>query len=152
MSMPGSKSGMASTPSSFGGACGKPRKDWRRMNRGRIRHHFQRRLSDIKRKQDRFQRPNGFAEACPSSITRLLPTPRSCIEDWFSPFRDGRPKELVGTEVAPFPRGYNYEDQDLGSSGQSFRPEGLVLGPGKDGVLYVLDRANMEKQSAIFQN
>ena len=46
---------------------------------------------------------------------------------------------------------YNYEDQDLGTSGPVLPPgTGLLLGAGKDGVLYVLDRNNMGKSLGDF--
>jgi hypothetical protein len=53
--------------------------------------------------------------------------------------------------VAPFPRGYNYGDQDLGSAGPLLPPHtDLLLGAGKDGILYVLDRANLGKAIGDF--
>jgi outer membrane protein assembly factor BamB len=62
--------------------------------------------------------------------------------DWFTPFRDkdrgvGTPTNLVGI---------NFKDQDLGSAAPLVLEEqGIVLGAGKDGVLYVLDKNNMGK-------
>jgi hypothetical protein len=68
------------------------------------------------------------------------------LADWYSPFRDAARKQWSGPEVAPFPRAYNYEDQDVGSGGPVLPPgTNFVLGAGKDGVLYVLDRANLGK-------
>lgn len=68
------------------------------------------------------------------------------LVDWFSPFRDSARKIWTPQEVAPFMGGYNYEDQDLGASGPVLPPgTNLVIGAGKDGVLYVLDRNNMGK-------
>jgi outer membrane protein assembly factor BamB len=68
------------------------------------------------------------------------------LSDWYSPFRDAVRKTWSGGEVTPFPRAYNYEDQDLGSGGPVHPPDtDLLLGAGKDGVLYVLDRANLGK-------
>ena len=53
--------------------------------------------------------------------------------DWFIPFRDSA-------------RAGAYRDQDLGSGAPVVPPgTGIVLGAGKDGVLYVLDRNNMGK-------
>jgi outer membrane protein assembly factor BamB len=66
--------------------------------------------------------------------------------DWYAPFRDSPRRNWRKDEVSPFPRGYNYEDQDLGSAGPVLPPRSnLLLGAGKDGVLYVLDRDNLGK-------
>jgi outer membrane protein assembly factor BamB len=70
------------------------------------------------------------------------------LVDWFVPFRDSRRKFQPG---APGFAGYGYTDQDLGSAGPVLIPStGLVLGAGKDGVLYVLDRNNMGKAVGDF--
>jgi outer membrane protein assembly factor BamB len=62
--------------------------------------------------------------------------------DWFTPFRDSSRKEISG---------YDYQDQDLGSAGPVVPPgANIVLGAGKDGVLYVLDRTNMGKAVGDF--
>jgi outer membrane protein assembly factor BamB len=77
-----------------------------------------------------------FAE----SFVRLHATPTSLtLADWFTPFRDNqRPKAAAN--------GYDFTDQDLGSAGPVL-PEGtdLVVGSGKDGVLYVFNRNNLGK-------
>jgi outer membrane protein assembly factor BamB len=66
------------------------------------------------------------------------------LADWFAAFRDSERKNWTLPEVAPFPRGYNYADQDLGSGGPILPPgTNLLVGAGKDGVLYVLDRNNL---------
>ena len=66
------------------------------------------------------------------------------LVDWFSPFRDSARRIWTPQEVAPFMGGYNYEDQDVGSGGPVVPPDtNLVIGAGKDGVLYVLDKDNM---------
>jgi hypothetical protein len=58
------------------------------------------------------------------------------LSDWFTPFRDS----------ARSPKPIDYRDQDLGSGGPVVPPgTDLVLGAGKDGVLYVLDRNDMGK-------
>jgi hypothetical protein len=63
------------------------------------------------------------------------------LADWFIPFRDSIRRNWTQQDVAPFPTGYNYLDQDLGSAGPILPPgTSLVLGAGKDGILYVLDR------------
>jgi outer membrane protein assembly factor BamB len=78
-----------------------------------------------------------FAE----SIVKLSLVPSSAgrklqMVDWFAPFRDSSRK---------------FKDQDLGS-GAPILPPGMniVLGAGKDGVLYVLDRNNMGKKVGDF--
>lgn len=60
--------------------------------------------------------------------------------DWFTPFLDtNRP--------ASGPNGYPFTDQDLGSAGPILVPNSnLVVGAGKDGVLYVFDRNNLGKK------
>jgi outer membrane protein assembly factor BamB len=61
------------------------------------------------------------------------------VADWFTPFIDA--------DRGP-------DDQDLGSGGAVLALSGLVVGGGKDGVLYVLNRANMghrhKPKAAIF--
>jgi outer membrane protein assembly factor BamB len=73
------------------------------------------------------------------------------LSDWFIPYRDVNRKLWKQQDVAPFPRGYDYTDQDLGSAGPIL-PKGtdLLLGAGKDGVLYVLDRNNLGKAVGDF--
>jgi outer membrane protein assembly factor BamB len=71
--------------------------------------------------------------------------------DWFTPYRDSARKDWTEDEVRPFPFGYPYDDQDLGSAGPILPPEtDLVVGAGKDGVLYVLDRNNLGKAVGDF--
>jgi outer membrane protein assembly factor BamB len=82
------------------------------------------------------------------SFVRLLfkPGPPSSltVADWFSPFLDSRRHNFSAAEVAPFPKGYDYTDQDISSSGAMLPPgTTLLLGGGKDGVLYVLDRTHL---------
>jgi outer membrane protein assembly factor BamB len=70
------------------------------------------------------------------------------LVDWFSPFRDSRRKFQPGAPGFP---GYGYTDQDLGSAGPVLVPgTNLILGAGKDGVLYVLDRNNLGKAIGDF--
>jgi outer membrane protein assembly factor BamB len=77
--------------------------------------------------------------------------PSLTLSDWFSPFRDSARKTWTMPEVAPFMSGYNYEDQDVGTSGPVLPPgTDLLLGAGKDGVLYVLNRNNMGKSIGDF--
>jgi hypothetical protein len=60
-------------------------------------------------------------------------------------------KLWTAAEVMPFIGAYNYEDQDVGSGGPVLPPDTtLVLGAGKDGVLYVLDRNDMGKSIGDF--
>jgi outer membrane protein assembly factor BamB len=59
------------------------------------------------------------------------------LDDWFIPFRDADRKVDAN---------YNYRDQDLGSAGPVLPDDNnLLLGGGKDGLLYVLDRHNLGK-------
>jgi hypothetical protein len=71
--------------------------------------------------------------------------------DWFTPYKDSARKDWTEDEVTPFPSGYPYDDQDLGSAGPVLPPgTDLVVGAGKDGVLYVLDRNNLGKAVGDF--
>ena len=74
----------------------------------------------------------------PESFVRLQIKPGGKLElsDWFTPFRDSARSHTP----------IDYRDQDLGS-GAPIVPAGtdFVLGAGKDGVLYVLDRNDMGK-------
>lgn len=87
----------------------------------------------------------------PESFTKLsrVISPQGSslvLSDWFIPFRDSIRKNWTNDEVKPFPTGYDYQDQDLGSAGPILPPgTSLVLGAGKDGILYVLDRDNLGK-------
>jgi hypothetical protein len=94
---------------------------------------------------------NGKTDFAESFIRLSLQGSSLTLADWFSPFRDSQRKMWTNPEVAPFSRGYNYEDQDVGSGG-AVLPTGtnLVLGAGKDGVLYVLDRDNLGKSIGDF--
>ena len=66
------------------------------------------------------------------------------LADWFTPFRDTDRRDWTIPDVMPFRRGYDYADQDLGSSGPVLPPgTNLVLGAGKDGVLYAVRRNDM---------
>jgi outer membrane protein assembly factor BamB len=81
-------------------------------------------------------------------LTRIITTQGSSLKlsDWFIPFRDSIRKNWSDSEVRPFPKGYDYQDQDLGSAGPILPPgTSLVLGAGKDGILYVLNRNNFGK-------
>ena len=71
--------------------------------------------------------------------------------DWFAPFRDSVRREWSPQEVAPFPKGWNYQDEDLGSGGPLLPPgTDLLIGADKDGVVYVLDRHNLGKAVGDF--
>lgn len=60
------------------------------------------------------------------------------LDDWFIPFLDADRKVDAN---------YNYRDQDLGSAGPVLPEDNnLLLGGGKDGLLYVLDRHNLGKK------
>jgi hypothetical protein len=59
------------------------------------------------------------------------------LADWFIPFKDSDRESLSM---------YNYRDQDLGSAAPVVPPgTDVVLGAGKDGLLYILDRHNLGK-------
>jgi outer membrane protein assembly factor BamB len=59
-------------------------------------------------------------------------------DDWFIPFLDSDRK----TEKV-----YDYRDQDLSASGPVLPPDNsLLLGGGKDGLMYVLDRQHLGKK------
>lgn len=56
--------------------------------------------------------------------------------DWFIPFQDSKRTPPQGD--------LDYQDQDLGSSAPVLPPgTDLVMGAGKDGILYILDRNNL---------
>lgn len=78
-----------------------------------------------------------FAE----SFVRLHATASALsLADWFTPYRDNeRPKAAAN--------GYDFTDQDLGSAGPVL-PENssLLVGAGKDGVLYIFDRNQLGKK------
>ena len=62
------------------------------------------------------------------------------LADWFIPFRDSQ-RTKDGN--------YNYQDQDLGSAAPVVPPGGdVVLGAGKDGLLYVLNRDHFGQKVA----
>jgi hypothetical protein len=64
--------------------------------------------------------------------------PALTLDDWFIPFLDANRK---------VDKNYNYRDQDLGSAGPVLPEDNnLLLGGGKDGLLYVLDRRNLGKK------
>jgi outer membrane protein assembly factor BamB len=66
-----------------------------------------------------------------------LAAPTLELADWYAPFRDVDRKKDSG---------YDYTDQDLASGGPILPPgTNLLLGAGKDGVLYVFDRDNLGK-------
>jgi len=70
--------------------------------------------------------------------------PALVVADWFAAFRDSQRHNFTAAEVAPLTKGYDYTDQDMSSAGPLLPPNmHLVLGAGKDGVLYVLDPDHM---------
>ena len=61
------------------------------------------------------------------------------LDDWFIPFQDSKRSPPEGD--------LDYQDQDLGSAAPVVPPgTNLLLGAGKDGILYVLDRGNLGKK------
>ncbi len=69
------------------------------------------------------------------------------VADWWSPFSDsGRAGGDQTADHITRDIGGGWDDMDLGSGGVSVIPWlNLVVGAGKDGILYVLDRNNMGK-------
>jgi hypothetical protein len=64
---------------------------------------------------------------------------RLSIQDWFIPFQDSKRTPAHGD--------LDYQDQDLGSAAPVLPPgTNLLLGAGKDGILYVLDRRDLGKK------
>ncbi len=77
------------------------------------------------------------------------PTARGALTvvDWWSPFSDsGRAGgDQAGTHIT-VDKGGGWDDMDLGSGGVVLvASAGLVIGAGKDGILYVLDQNKMGK-------
>jgi outer membrane protein assembly factor BamB len=61
------------------------------------------------------------------------------LNDWFLPFQDSKRTPPQGD--------MDYQDQDLGSAAPLLPPDTeLLLGAGKDGILYVLDRGHLGKK------
>jgi hypothetical protein len=93
----------------------------------------------------------------PESFVRFRQTsgPQSSslgLTDWFIPFTDSNRTNWTNNQVAPYPAGYDYHDQDLGSAGPLLPPgTDLLLGSGKDGILYVMNRNNMGKAVGDFK-
>jgi outer membrane protein assembly factor BamB len=88
---------------------------------------------------------NGSTDFAESFIRLHFAGGALTLADWFTPFRDSqRPKQAAN--------GYDFTDQDLGSGGPVLPPgTNLLVGAGKDGVLYVFDRGNLGKK-AVSQN
>jgi outer membrane protein assembly factor BamB len=87
-----------------------------------------------------FNGTTDFAEAFVRLTYHLTEGGAKSLElvDWLIPFRD--------SDRVAFPN-YDYRDQDLSSGGPILPPEtDLLLGAGKDGLLYVLDRNHLGKQ------
>jgi hypothetical protein len=83
---------------------------------------------------------NGSTDFAESFVRLHYAAGALAATDWFTPFRDTeRPKQAAN--------GYDFSDQDLGSAGPVL-PEGtnLLIGAGKDGVLYVFDRGKLGKK------
>jgi hypothetical protein len=87
-----------------------------------------------------FNGTTDFAEAFVKLSYRRSDGDKGLLEliDWLIPFRD--------SDRMSFPN-YDYRDQDLSSAGPVLPPgTNLLLGAGKDGLLYVLDRDKLGKQ------
>jgi hypothetical protein len=75
-------------------------------------------------------------------------TPGSIVvADWWSPFSDsGRAGGSQTADHITTDNGGGWDDMDLGSGGVTVIPSlGLVIGAGKDGILYALNKDNMGK-------
>jgi hypothetical protein len=132
-----------STPSSFGGGMWHASQGPAADEQGNVYAitanggYFQGHKNDI---QD-FNGKTDFAEAIVRlKYQRTGPGKGSlALDDWFIPFRDSERKTGVN--------GYDYRDQDLGSAAPVLPPDNnLLLGGGKDGILYVLDRHHLGKK------
>jgi outer membrane protein assembly factor BamB len=98
-----------------------------------------------------FNGQTDFAESFVKLTYRPGPPASLTVADWFSPFRDSDRRQFGQNDVAPYPMGYGYKDQDLAAGGPILPPgTSLLLGAGKDGVLYVLDRNNLGKAIGDF--
>ena len=70
------------------------------------------------------------------------------VADWFTPFRD-KDRGHMPSNV----RGVTFRDQDLGSAAPLVLEDlGVVLGAGKDGVLFVLDQNKLGKDFRVFKD
>ena len=90
--------------------------------------------------EEDFNGATDFAEAFVKLSYRRQGGGKGSLElvDWLIPFRDSDRLSLPT---------YDYRDQDLSSSGPVLPPEtDLLLGAGKDGILYVLDRDNLGRK------
>lgn len=83
---------------------------------------------------------NGTTDFSESFVRLHYSNGRLTLTDWFTPFRDDqRPKQAAN--------GYDFTDQDLGAAGPIL-PENsnLLVGAGKDGVLYIFNRNDLGKK------
>lgn len=84
---------------------------------------------------------NGTTDFSESFVRLHYSTGVLMLTDWFTPFRDDqRPKQAAN--------GYDFTDQDLGAAGPVL-PEStnLLVGAGKDGVLYIFNRNNLGRKA-----
>ncbi|HTR38778.1 MAG TPA: hypothetical protein VMH80_22885 [Bryobacteraceae bacterium] len=102
---------------------------------------------DIKKNRDPgrigdFEGTTDFAEAFIRFKYQRTGTGKGnlALNDWFIPFQDSK-RNANGDP--------DYQDQDLGSAAPLLPPGSqLLMGAGKDGILYVLDRQNLGKKVA----
>lgn len=97
-------------------------------------------LQDHKNAIQDFNGDTDFAEAIVRLKYQKTGTGQASLtlDDWFIPFLDSDRKT---------DRNYDYRDQDLGSAAPVLPPDNnLILGGGKDGLLYVLDRHHLGKK------
>jgi hypothetical protein len=99
-------------------------------------------ITDDRGQATDFNGDTDFAEAFVKlKLTKTSPGKATLtLSDWFIPFRDSQ-RQHEGN--------YDYRDQDLGSAAPVLPPDSnLLIGAGKDGLIYVLDRRNLGKKVA----
>jgi len=134
-----------STPSSFGGGIWQASQGLAADNEGNV--YFMTANGGYVEEPARhdFNGATDFAECfIKLSCARGANGPVLTLEDWFSPFRDATRQNFGELD---------YTDQDLGSSGPIIpTASDVLLGAGKDGVLYVVKRNDMGKVIGDFSH
>ncbi len=81
---------------------------------------------------------NGDTDFAEAFVKLKFDGTKLTLNDWFIPFLDTQRHNV---------NNYDYRDQDLGSGAPVVPPNtDLLLGAGKDGILYVLNRGNLGKK------
>ncbi|MFY9532261.1 MAG: hypothetical protein WBC04_21850 [Candidatus Acidiferrales bacterium] len=133
-----------STPSSFGGGIWQGSQGPSADDEGNVYAMTANggHITDDRGQARDFNGDTDFAEAFVKlKLTKPAPGKATLtLSDWFIPFRDSQ-RQHEGN--------YDYRDQDLGSAAPVLPTDSnLVIGAGKDGLLYVLDRRNLGKKVA----